>query len=133
MSLIEVDYTDRTITMFKGLGGFEGFVLQCSHAQTRPKLFKTYSVTGFEHDFNKGKQQLPEIIGEWFDLNNTEIIGYMQGECISVEPKLTWFHFLRVQKVNTTKHPITKRKRTTVLAWTENNYKAPALLICKTK
>lgn len=98
----------------------------------KPKS-KTYSVTGIEYNFNKGKQPLPEVIGEQFDLNQFEIIGYMQGECVSVSPKLTWFHFLRVQKVNTTKHPITKRKRTTVLAWTENNYNAPVLLICKTK
>ena len=43
-------------------------------------IIKTLSVTGIEYDHN-ANQELPEIIGEWFDLNNTEIIGYKAGDC----------------------------------------------------
>lgn len=94
--------------------------------------FEKHSVDGIPFNHNHS-QSLPEVVGEDFNLGSLEIIGYMQGECISVEPKLTWLHFIRVQKFNETKHPITKKKRTMVLAWTKNNYKAPVLLICKQK
>ena len=132
MSAVEFDYTDGIIKIFGGLGGFEGFIFE---TKQKPNG-KTYSVTGKEYDSNEGKQSLPEQPGrveDQHDLTKLEIVGYMQGEYISVKPKLTWFHFLRVQVVNQTKHPITKKKRTTVLAWTKNNNNAPVLLICKTK
>lgn len=93
---------------------------------------KTLSVSGIEYDHNLN-QELPEIIGEWFDLNALEIVGYKAGDCTCKTPKLEWRHFIRLHLFNTTKHPKTKEEITTVCAWTENSYKAPVLLICKIK
>ncbi len=93
---------------------------------------KTLSVSGIEYNHN-ANQPLPEIIGEWFDLNELDIEGYKQGDCTCKSPKLTWYHFKRVQKFNDTRHPKTKVRVVTVLAWTEKEYDAPVLLICKIK
>lgn len=97
----------------------------------KPKL-KVYSVDSIPYDFNFN-QELPEIIGEYFDMNTLNIIGYEQGDCTCKSPNLDWRNFIRVQKFNETRHPKTRVLCVKVLAWTKNNYNTPVLLTCKYK
>ena len=92
----------------------------------------TLSVSGIEYDHNSN-QDLPEIIGEWFDMNALEIVGYKAGDCTCKTPQLEWRNLSRVQWFNETRHPKTKVRVVTVLAWTKNNYKASVNLVCKYK
>lgn len=103
------------------------------HIDLTPKPnVKTHSVDGILFDHNHS-QEMPEIIGEWFDLDALNIEGYRLGDHTCKSPKLKWTHFLRVQKFNETRHPKTRVPCVNVLAWAKKGHDSPVLLICKYK